>query len=71
MPTGLAPSAPAAAAWADKPSGQRDANRYSRHASSVEKRSWNSKIVRGYDGRGTPRSYETTRMELTGYAPLD
>jgi hypothetical protein len=29
------------------PSGQREQNRYCRHASSVAKRSWNSKIDRG------------------------
>jgi len=52
------------------PSGQRDANSYSRHASSVPKRCWNSKIVNGKSGRGTPRTYDTTRMELTRYALL-
>src|SRR5680860_483595 len=50
------------------PSGQREANRYSRQASSVAKRSWNSKMLRGYAGRDTPRSYETARMQRTGYA---
>ncbi len=52
------------------PSGQRDANRYSRHASSVPKRCWNSKIVNGKSGRATPRTYDTTRMELTRYPLL-
>ncbi len=31
----------------EKPSGQREANKYARQAASVEKRSWNSKIVGG------------------------
>ncbi len=52
------------------PSGQREANRYSRHDSSVPKRRWNSKIVSGKSGRDTPRGYETDRMELTRYALL-
>lgn len=30
-----------------KPSGQREANKYSRHASSVPKCRWNSRIVKG------------------------
>jgi len=50
------------------PSGQSDANRNSRQASSVPKRSWNSKIVRGYAGRATPAKLVTHRMEPTGYA---
>jgi hypothetical protein len=47
-------------------SGHRDANKYSRQACSVAKRSWNSKMLRGYAGRGTPRTYETGRMERSG-----
>jgi len=27
-------------------------------------------MLRGYEGRDTPRSYETGRTERTGYAPL-
>ena len=49
------------------PSGHLDAYRYPRQASSVPKRCWNSKIVNGYSGRGTPPSYETGRMERTRY----
>ena len=52
----------------ENPSGQRDANRYPRHASSSGNRRWNSTMVRGKSGRGTPRPYETARTERTGYA---
>ena len=50
----IAPTSPPPHRRQRNPSGQRQANRYSRHASSEAKRSWNSMIVRGNPGLGIP-----------------
>jgi hypothetical protein len=44
---GLVLSAEAEQGGHENPSGQRDANRYSRHAHSSPKRPWNSMMLRG------------------------
>src|SRR5918994_4115867 len=64
----IVPASPPAHPGHTNPSGQREANRYSRQASSVAKRSWKSMIERGNPGRGTPSSYESPQTEPTGYA---
>jgi hypothetical protein len=53
MPTLEHPRAPPAAAGQTKPSGQRDAAKYSKHADSVANRSLNSMMLRGKSGRAT------------------
>ena len=64
----IAPTSPPPHRRQQNPSGQRQANRYSRHASSVAKRSWNSMIVKGNPGLGIPSSYDPPQTEKIGYA---
>jgi hypothetical protein len=64
----IAPTSPPPHRRQQNPSGQRQANRYSRHASSEAKRSWNSMIVTGNPGLGIPSSYDPPQTEKIGYA---
>src|SRR5665213_3486084 len=67
----IAPTSPPPHRRQQKPSGQRQANRYSRHACSEAKRSWNSMIVKGNPGLGTQSTYDQAQTEKIGYANHD
>src|SRR3954452_11755445 len=58
------------------PPGQRDSNKYARHASSSAKRRWNSRIDPGHDGRATTTNVRsspdgTNRIRMTPVLPTD